>query len=267
MRIGQHPDSSLLVPAEGPPVELLNPQGRGGFLLVCEHASNRLPAALGDLGLTPELLNSHIAWDPGALNVALVLARLLDSPLVAARFSRLAYDCNRPPEAPDAVAARSEAFEVPGNAGLDPAALAARTREIYAPFRAVLEGEAARRPGAALITIHSFTPVYLGVARQVELGVLHDDDARLAEAVLARAPAVTELLTERNQPYGPADGVTHTLRTVAQTTGRLNVMLEIRNDLISDEASCEDVARRLARVLTQAVEAARPSEWNAENGG
>lgn len=260
MQDGRPSDSRLLTVMDGPSVEVLNMSGRGAFLVVCEHASNRLPVALGDLGLSPDLLRSHIAWDPGAMPVARALARLLDSPLVAGRFSRLAYDCNRPPEAPDAVAARSEVFDVPGNADLGDEERRGRADEIYAPFRETLAAEMRRRPDAAMVTVHSFTPVYKGVARAVELGVLHDADARLADAVLPRAATATGLRTERNQPYGPADGVTHTLKEHALPAGALNVMLEIRNDLLSDEASCDAMAAALAPALTAALDAVRASE-------
>ena len=99
-------------------VEVINPSGRGDFVLVCEHASNTVPAALNNLGLTGDVLDTHIAWDPGALRVARAMARLLDAPLVAPRVSRLVYDCNRPPDAPHAIPLRSEAVDIPGNAGL-----------------------------------------------------------------------------------------------------------------------------------------------------
>ncbi len=253
MQMSQAADSPLLSVEEGPPAEVLNASGRGGFLLVCEHASRRMPASLGDLGLSAEDLRSHIAWDPGALSVAEKLAAALDSPLVAGRFSRLAYDCNRPPDAPDAISSISEGRAIPGNADLDATARAARAREIYAPFQTTLSEAVRHTANPAIVTIHSFTPIYLGVARSVELGVLHDDDPRLADAVLAIAPGVTDLSVERNKPYGPEDGVTHTLRTHALPAGLLNVMLEIRNDLISDEAACAAMASSLARVLESAL--------------
>lgn len=260
-------DSPLLTDVEGPPAEVLNTSGGGGFLLVCEHASNRLPAALGDLGLSAEALRSHIAWDPGAFSVALKLSRRLDSPLVAARFSRLAYDCNRPPEAPDAIAEQSEVYRVHGNVGLNAFERAARAEALYAPFRSLLSGTIAKRSSPVIVTVHSFTPVYRGVRREVELGVLHDADARLADAVLALAPGATGMNTARNQPYGPLDGVTHTLREHALPAGLLNVMLEIRNDLISDEASCTAVAATLAEVLTAAVDSIRAPQSAAGAGG
>lgn len=265
--MSQAADSPLLTDEEGPPAEVLNASARGEFLLVCEHASRRLPLALGDLGLSDEELRSHIAWDPGAFSVAKKLAEALDSPLVAGRFSRLAYDCNRPPGAADAISSVSEERPIPGNAKLDAAVRAIRARGIYAPFKATLTEAIRRAPNPAIVTIHSFTPVYLGVARQVELGVLHDNDARLADAVLALAPKATGRNVQRNQPYGPEDGVTHTLKEHALPAGLLNVMLEIRNDLISDEASCAVMATSLASILETALENCARADQAERTGG
>jgi len=105
----------------------------------------------------------------------------------------------------------------------------------------------------ALVTVHSFTPVYHGRRRAVELGILHDDDSRLADAMLARAPAHTAMRTGRNDPYGPEDGVTHTLRRHALPRGLPNVMLEIRNDLIATPADQDRAAAALCALLAAAL--------------
>jgi len=245
-------ETDLLSAADGPPVVVRRPVAPGTAVIVCEHAAHRLPSALGDLGLPPELRTAHIAWDPGAPGVAEGLAAALDAPLVVARFSRLAYDCNRPPGAPDAIAARSECHAIPGNAGLSAAARAARVRAIEAPFRAALADLLDRRAAAgrptALITVHSFTPVWMGQPRATEIGVLHDADGRLADDMLARL-AAEPFRVARNAPYGPADGVTYTLREHALPRGLPNVMLEIRNDLIGDAAAQAAMAAMLARHL------------------
>jgi predicted N-formylglutamate amidohydrolase len=235
-----------------------NENGTAPFLLVCEHACNHVPAQYHDLGLTRDVLNSHAAWDPGALAVAEHLAVFLDAVLVSSRVSRLVYDCNRPPESPGAMRDTSEVFEIPGNRHLDAAAKGERVKTVYEPFRDLLAEtiKSADMP-PALVTIHSFTPVYNGVPRQVELGILHDSDARLADAVLENAAEFTRLDTRRNAPYGAADGVTHTLKLHAQENGLLNVMIEIRNDLIATEDDQRGVARMLAGLLTAALATAR----------
>lgn len=240
------------------PVEVRNESGDGPFLLVCEHASNVIPAEYDALGLDAAALRSHIAWDPGALAVADELARLLDAPLVAARVSRLVYDCNRPPEAPSAMPEESEIYRIPGNAGLTHEARRARADAVYFPFRDTLARTIDGHGAPAIVTIHSFTPVWRGVSRAVEIGILHDDDSRLADAMLAIADEGGDgggLVVRRNEPYGPEDGVTHTLREHAMPRGLANVMIEVRNDLIATDADARAMAARLAGWL-KAAEAA-----------
>lgn len=240
-------------------VEVINPLGRGDFVLVCEHASNAIPDALSNLGLTAAVLDTHIAWDPGALPVARAMARLLDAPLVAPSISRLVYDCNRAPDAPDAIPVRSETVDIPGNAGLGEDQRRERAERYYVPFRDALSGcldarmDGPRRP--VLLTIHSFTPVYAGVRREVQLGILHDADTRFADALLAAAEAEFSLVIRRNEPYGPRDGVTHTLATHGVRRGLLNAMIEIRNDLIVSADDRRTVAARLSRCVVKALAA------------
>ncbi len=204
-------------------------------LIVCEHASCRIPASLGDLGLPSDVLCSHIAWDPGALGVAFELAKIMDAPLVHGQISRLVYDCNRPPEAHDSIPARSEVHDIPGNADLSDAERQARIDQVYVPFRDHLSGEITARRGHLdlMVTVHSFTPVYHGAPRPVELGILHGRDDRFAQAMLAAKPAEFEYDVRLNEPYAASDGVAHTLDIQGVNNGLLNVMLEIRNDLIT----------------------------------
>lgn len=240
-------------------VDILNPDGKGPIVLVCEHASNHIPPEFGDLGLAAEARLSHIAWDPGAYPVAKAMSALLDAPLLSPRVSRLVYDCNRPPEAESAMPARSEIFDVPGNAGLDAAQRAARATRFYHPFREALAAFLDRRIAAGetpvLITVHSFTPVYNGVPRHLDVGILHDADSRLADAMLELCGGATDLRFRRNQPYGPDDGVTHTLRLHALPRGLMNVMIEIRNDLIAESGSQRAMAERLSRCASGALAA------------
>ncbi|WP_239113268.1 N-formylglutamate amidohydrolase [Shimia biformata] len=220
-------------------------------LFLCEHASNRFPNRFGTLGLTPDVMDSHVAWDPHALTITENLAARFDAPLVAGGVSRLLYDCNRAPEAPDAVPARSEVFDIPGNAGLSEAARNRRVEEIYDPFCDAVDMTIAACQPQAIVTIHTFTPVYFGKPRDVEIGILHDTDARLADAMLSRG--VGSYVTRRNDPYGPQDGVTHSLKLHAQTRGLLNVMIEVRNDLTPDQNAMDRVCDALAQCLSQSL--------------
>jgi predicted N-formylglutamate amidohydrolase len=247
----------ILTAAEGVAVTVEKAGGRSPVLLVCEHASSRLPESLGTLGLAPDALTAHIAWDPGALAVARKLSERFDASLVFQNFSRLVYDCNRPPESPDAMPVVSEIFEIPGNLNIDPLQREARVKEIYRPWQRQLKETIAARKASGretvIITIHTFTPVYKGVSRSVEIGVLHDRDARFADAMLARGGTGSRFVLRRNEPYGPRDGVTHTLIEHGLANGLLNVMIEIRNDLVKDEAGQEVVAGFLAGLIGESL--------------
>ena len=244
----------------GPAVHLHNPRARSRTLIVCEHASNRVPEALDGLGLDPSLLDSHIAWDPGALGLAKALAGRLDAPLVHGGLSRLVYDCNRPPDAPDAIPAVSEVHDIPGNIDLAQGARARRVAHVYRPFENRLAYAIKACAGLCLlVTVHSFTPVFRGERRSVEIGLLHGDDPRFAQAMLAGAPASNRFVTRINEPYGPEDGVAHTLNAHGVANGLLNVMLEIRNDLIATSDAQEAMAGLLAPWLAETLEGFGPS--------
>jgi predicted N-formylglutamate amidohydrolase len=240
------------------------PEAAANIVLVCEHASRELPMRLGDLGLNAEALESHIAWDIGALAVARLLSQSLDATLVAQAYSRLVYDCNRPPESPAAIPEKSEIYIVPGNTGLTGSARRARVEALYDPFHSVLESILDRRAAtgrpSVLVTIHSFTPVYFGESRDGRLGILHDSDSAFADAMLDAAAAEDADLARRNYPYSAADGVTHTLQRHAIARGIPNVMLEIRNDLIADAGGQADWAEIIARLILRAAADGREGE-------
>lgn len=236
-------------------VEVINPDGNGRVVLLCEHASSHIPARYGDLGLAPEDRLSHAAWDPGALGVSKELSVLLDAPLVASRVSRLVYDCNRPPEAPSAMPERSETVVIPGNRNLDTTARAERETSVYRPFCDAVACVLDPRPDAVLVTLHSFTPVYHGQHRTVEIGILHDEDTRIADVMLAQANHLPQRRIARNEPYGPADGVTHSLRLHGIKRGLANVMIEIRNDLLTTPDDQAALAAEIHLLLQPALDA------------
>lgn len=236
---------------------IIRAAGAGRMVLVCEHASNTMPPAYHGLGLKADVLASHIAWDPGALGVALGLSELMDAPLVAQNVSRLIYDCNRPPESEGAMPAHSEIYDIPGNKSLSLAEREARVQLYYRPFQAAVRGLIADRLARRLVpffaTIHSFTPVYNYERRTVEVGILYDADTRLAELLIASMQAEGRFDVQRNVPYGPADGVTHTLVEQALPHKLPNVMVEIRNDLIATPGSQRAMAEWLFSHLSAAM--------------
>ena len=241
--------------AEFPPI-IENAIAKGRLILVCEHASNAIPERWGDLGLTIDQRRAHIAWDPGALTVAMGLMKRLDAVLIHAPISRLIYDCNRAPDMKGAVPAKSEIHDIPGNANISTEERLARTEAVYMPWTNALHSLIARRIALGLrqviVTIHSFTPVYFGKPRAVEFGIIHDADPSLAVAIHSAARK-TRLQAELNSPYSAADDVTHTLRLHATPYGLPNAMLEIRNDLIATDAACDAMAETLAPVINMGL--------------
>ena len=238
-------------------VEVIGEGAPGAALILCEHASHRIPAAYGGLGLSPEAAVSHAAWDPGARDLALHLARSLEATLVASTVSRLVYDCNRPPEAASAMPEKSELIDVPGNAGLTSAQRDERTSTIYRPFCDAVAAQIAARQGrgqpTALITIHSFTPVYYGEVRETEIGILHDTDTALADAMLKAASKLPRHAIHRNRPYGPEDGVTHSLQIHGLANGLPNVMIEVRNDLLQTPEQISAIGDELGQMIIPAL--------------
>ena len=240
----------------GEPVALVeNPQGRSPILLICEHASNHLPARYSTLGLGPAELESHIAWDPGALGVAQGLSRLLDAPLIHATVSRLVLDLNREPSAPDSIWTLSERTTIPGNLDLDEAERAYRVREVYEAFHDTVDAFAETRMAAgklaAVVSIHSFTPVYRDVPRPWQIGLIYNRDERYARHVEAGLRTDPALIVGMNEPYSPADRVFHTLERHAERRGLPPLMIEIRNDLIRTQDGQASWASRLAPLLRE----------------
>jgi predicted N-formylglutamate amidohydrolase len=232
----------------------VNADGTSPFILICEHASNRLPKKLGTLGLSEADLQRHIAWDIGAEGTARLLSRLLNAPLILQRYSRLAYDCNRPPEAEGAMPEISEVTAIPGNKNLSAEAKLARINEIYRPFQnaiaTFLDGRAAHGRQAIPVSIHSFNKLYKGKERAVELGLLFDRDAWLANMLVK---SFSGFNTQLNEPYGPKDGVMHLMNLHAAPRGLKHLMIEIRNDLIETERGQQQWAQRLSIPLQQAA--------------
>ena len=241
-----------------PTVEIINPDGAGRVVLLCEHASAFIPPYYDGLGLAEADRDSHAAWDPGARDLTVHLSQALDAPAVASTVSRLVYDCNRPPEAASAMPVKSELIEVPGNVDLSPEQRRLRTTTVYDPFcDAVARVLGVRGPDTVLVTVHSFTPIYFGQPRAVEIGLLHDEDSRLVDLMLDHVDQVSGRRIERNEPYGPLDGVTHSLRLHAISRGLANVMIEVRNDLLRSDQQVATVADEILALLRPAIQELR----------
>ena len=239
------------------PVVVENPEGAGPCVILCDHASNRIPDEYQSFGFAEDALATHIAWDPGALAVSRRLSALLDAPLLWPDVSRLVIDCNRPVDAASLIVIESEGRPVLANRNLSETQRAQRIKQIHAPYHDAIDACLKRRLAAgvepALIAIHSFTPVYLGKSRPWEIGIVFGDDRRLADLLRGKLEADSALTVGINEPYSPADLVYYTVERHAGPHGLPAVMIEIRNNEIGDAGSQRRWADRLANILDAAI--------------
>ena len=257
-------DASRLTGDDPQPFFRIGPVGAyPKFVLVCDHASNAVPAHMARLGLDQAALDRHIAWDIGAAMVTRSLSARLDAPAYLAGYSRLIVDCNRPLGSPTAMPAVSDGTAVPANQTISPAEAAARTDAFFRPYHDAIAACLDRviRLGAVpiLVAVHSFTPVFGGVARPWEVGLLYEHDDRLVrplkEALAALRPGLT---VGDNEPYaisGPSD---HSIPVHGQGRGLPHIEIELRQDLIGTRAGAESWAETLAAALRRAHAALAP---------
>jgi predicted N-formylglutamate amidohydrolase len=232
--------NSLLTANEPGPFELVRPGGKSPFVLICDHASNRIPRSLNRLGLDADQLGSHIAWDPGAAALARKLSARLDATLLLSNYSRLVIDCNRSPGHPDSIITNSDRVEIPGNIGLSNSAIAQRRRTLFDPYHQAIASVLSRldRNQARLLSIHSFTADLAGEHRPWSIGVCYDESREWARKILLRLR--TRVLSETdqvgdNQPFSIEPGIDYTIPVLAKRFHISALMLELRQDKIADE--------------------------------
>jgi predicted N-formylglutamate amidohydrolase len=246
-------EPSLLLANEAAPVHDYNAAGTSPFLFTCDHYGRLLPQKLGDLGLPGSELVRHIVWDIGIAGVAEQLATLLDAHLIAQRYSRLVIDCNRPPRVAGSIPRLSEATVIPGNEALPREAAETRRREIFDPYHQRIDATIGRRLDqrrpTVLVALHSFTPVYAGVARPWHIGTLYHRDSTLPPLLLKALRAEGDLVVGDNEPYAVSDLTDYTIPVHGEARGLINTGIEIRQDLITDQSGQQQWAERLARIL------------------
>jgi len=246
----------LLAANDPAPFAVEQADGDSPFFLTCDHAGRRLPQKLGRLGLPEAEFERHIAWDIGASEVARRLGRALDAFTVHQIYSRLVIDSNREPSVASSIVTVSETTEIPGNRDLGEEERQARAREIFWPYHDRIAAELDRRARAGrttvLIAVHSFTPVFKGIARPWHVGVLYNRDPRLALILKHLFEAEGGLVVGDNEPYAVGDLTDYTIPVHGEKRGLPHVEIEIRQDLIAEAAGQEIWAARLARLLPEA---------------
>ena len=243
----------LLESDEVPPVREYNATGRSPFLFTCDHYGRMIPRALGDLGLPESELARHIAWDIGIAGVAEALSDQLGAHLIVQRYSRLVIDCNRPPAVATSIPRISEATTISGNDGLSREDAELRRKVIFAPYHRrideVIDERLRQRLPTVLVALHSFTPVYAGIARPWHIGTLYHRDTRLPPRLLKHLRAEFDLVVGDNEPYAVSDETDYTIPVHGEKRGLMNTGIEIRQDLIGDQSGQHQWADRLARIL------------------
>ncbi|WP_132540564.1 N-formylglutamate amidohydrolase [Rhodovulum euryhalinum] len=237
------------------PFETIEAGRSSRWLVTCDHATNIVPPTVngGDLGIAPADMARHIAWDPGAAGVALRLAELLDAPLTMTRFSRLVIDPNRGEDDPTLVMRLYDGTVIPANRAVDAAEIERRLAAFWRPYDAELARLSARRRDTVFVSVHSFTPRLNGRGdRPWQIGILHAADDRLARPLIDRLRREPDLCVGENEPYGGhlrGDAIDRH----AIANGLPNVLIELRNDVISTERDQIAWAERLAPILAEVL--------------
>ncbi|MEN3931174.1 N-formylglutamate amidohydrolase [Microvirga sp. W0021] len=237
------------------PVEVIQGNFKSGILLLCDHASNHVPDDLKQLGLPDAQFERHIGYDIGAAQVTRLLAGYLKAPAALTQFSRLVIDPNRGRDDPTLVMRLSDGAVVPGNAYVNSTDIHARITRFYEPYDRVIRDFIAqfqiRGINPLIISIHSFTPVWRGVPRPWQIGFLWHEDKRLTDFLITQMQKMAHLTIGDNEPYAgglPGD----TIDRHATKHGFANTLIELRQDLIADEAGARSWAERLAPLLVEA---------------
>ncbi|ESR23105.1 N-formylglutamate amidohydrolase [Lutibaculum baratangense] len=249
---GESATSARVEESDFQPFEVIEGRADTPYLLLCDHASNSLPAEYGTLGLTESELERHIGYDIGAEAVTRMLAGRLGCPAVMSRFSRLLIDPNRGADDPTLIMRLSDGAVVPGNARVGEAERQRRIERYYEPYHRAVDGAinaaiAAGRP-PALVSIHSFTPLWRGVRRPWEIGILWDGDPRLPVPMIDMLSRDAALTVGDNEPYsGRLKG--DTMYRHGTCRGLAHALVELRQDLIADEAGAAHWAGLLGDLL------------------
>ncbi len=235
------------------PFEIVEGARERGLVLVADHAKRALPEEYGDLGLPAAEFQRHIAYDIGVERVTRRLAALTGAPAVMANFSRLLIDPNRGEDDPTLIRQLYDGTVVPGNYPLATQERERRLDAFYRPYHdavSALVASVAEASGAApfILSVHSFTPVMQGFVRPWQVGVLWDLDDRAPGPLIEMLGEDATLTVGDNEPYdGALRGDTMFRHAIAN--GFAHALVEIRQDLIADEAGADAWADRLAPIV------------------
>jgi predicted N-formylglutamate amidohydrolase len=232
-----------------------NMNGKSDFVILADHASNHIPLKYANLGLSEIEKQMHIAWDPGTLPVAKILAKKFDAPLVHSKISRLVIDCNRALFRDDLITSLSEDTKILGNIDLSQKERQHRIDSYHQPYHNaitnLLDKREAQGLNSIIVSIHSFTPSYNGISRPWEIGFLPDQKEQftkeLYESIKAKYPNMN---VGWNEPYAALQGVHYTMDLHCDKRGLHGSMIEIRNNEIADKNG----VNKWAEILTHSMQ-------------
>jgi predicted N-formylglutamate amidohydrolase len=251
-------ETQLLQPGEPPAAYESGLQGASPFIIVVDHASARIPGVLNNLGVSDQELKRHIAWDIGALQVAKRVSAALGAPLIAQNYSRLVIDCNRDPKVSSSIPLISEHTEVPCNADLSEPQKALRVQEIFEPYHAriaaLLDARARAGQRTILVAQHTMTNLYKGSQREMHAAILYNRDRRFAALMLEALRRHASLHIADNEPYFVSDETDYTIPKHGERRGLPHVEIELRQDLVCNEAGQIEWAARLSESLQTAAD-------------
>jgi predicted N-formylglutamate amidohydrolase len=243
----------MLQSDEPSPVRVLREDGKSDLFFTADHAGRDVPRSLANLGLPGSELSRHIGWDIGIAGVTERLSASLDATAVLQTYSRLVIDCNRDPSVASSIPEISELTQVPGNLALSTEQRTARRQAIFDPYhariRSLLDARWAAGRRSVYVAMHSFTPMFKGESRAMQVGVLYNRDARLAHIMLGLLRAEGDLVVGDNAPYAVSDTTDYGVPIHAEKRGLPHVEIEIRQDLIADDAGQAAWAERFRRLL------------------
>lgn len=239
----------LLADDEQPAFEVVNPNGASNLVLVCDHASKRVPNCLHNLGLTAEQLDDHIGWDPGAAKVARILSKNLDAPLVLSGYSRLVIDCNRPTQSPQSIPVQSAGVLVPANQNITDVERARRINNLFTPYHNAINQLLDSRPNRPTIflSIHSFTPVLNNHQRPWNIGISFWRDNRFATLLIAALKKSGDIVVGNNEPYAIEEAFDYAIPVHGEGRGLPSAMIEMRQDGIGTDVGVAEWAERITQ--------------------
>ncbi len=214
-----------------------------------------LPENIGNLGISEQERATHIGWDIGALDVSTHLSTTLNAPLIATKFSRLVIDCNRSPYSPGSIPKQVHGKPIPGNENLTDHEVAQRVEEIFNPYhlciRKTLQEHLRIKPSMVYFAIHSFTPHLNGQLRPWSIGITYERPSRFSEYIIHELRKTCRFPIGENEPYPITPEGDYGMYAHGQEDGVEAVLMEIRQDFLSNEQNKLDIAHTLHDILSR----------------